>query len=214
VERMSAKELAQALVEPLLAERPESADGRAGVFLNGLGATKYEELFVVWKDIAPALEAAGVRVVLPEAGELVTSLDMAGCSLTVFWLDDELEELWAAPADTPAFRRGQVSGLPTFAKRARPGAQDAGRAQEAVAASPESVRGGTPGGGADWRLRAPLRAAAQMRARRNVRCRGAPKPLRAERVKCDLEHLLASALPAAVAADGIRIGHGVIPKLS
>jgi hypothetical protein len=142
VERMSAKELAQALVEPLLAERPESADGRAGVFLNGLGATKYEELFVVWKDIAPALEAAGVRVVLPEAGELVTSLDMAGCSLTVFWLDDELEELWAAPADTPAFRRGQVSGLPTFAKRARPGAQDAGRAQEAVAASPESVRGG------------------------------------------------------------------------
>ncbi len=140
VERMSAKELAQALVEPLLAERPEGADGRAGVFLNGLGATKYEELFVVWKDIAPALEAAGVRVVLPETGELVTSLDMAGCSLTVFWLDDELEELWAAPADTPAFRRGQVSALPTFGKRARSAAQDAGQAKEAVAASPESVR--------------------------------------------------------------------------
>lgn len=140
VERMSAKELAQTLVEPLLAERPESADGRAGVFLNGLGATKYEELFVVWKDVAPALEAAGVRVVLPEAAELVTSLDMAGCSLTVFWLDDELEELWAAPADTPAFRRGQVSVLPNFAEPARSAARDAGRPEEAVAASPESVR--------------------------------------------------------------------------
>ncbi len=140
VERMSAKELAHALVEPLLAERPEGADGRAGVFLNGLGATKYEELFVVWKDIAPALEAAGVRVVLPETGELVTSLDMAGCSLTVFWLDDELEELWAAPADTPAFRRGQVSGLPTFGKRARSAVQDAGQAEETVTASPESIR--------------------------------------------------------------------------
>jgi len=140
VERMSAQELARALVEPLLAERPKGADGRAGVFLNGLGATKYEELFVVWKDIAASLEAAGVRVVLPEAGELVTSLDMAGCSLTVFWLDDELEELWAAPADTPGFRRGQVSGLPSFAKRARSADHDAGRAQEAVPASPESVR--------------------------------------------------------------------------
>jgi dihydroxyacetone kinase len=140
VERMSARELAQTLVEPLVAERPEGADGRAGVFLNGLGATKYEELFVIWKDIAPALEAADVRVVLPEAGELVTSLDMAGCSLTVIWLDDELEELWAAPADTAAFRRGEVSGLPTFAKRARSAAQDAGQAEEAIAASPESVR--------------------------------------------------------------------------
>lgn len=140
VQRMSAKELAHALVEPLLAERPKGTDGRAGVFLNGLGATKYEELFVVWKDVAPALEAAGVRVVLPEVGELVTSLDMAGCSLTVLWLDDELEELWAAPADTPAFRRGQVSDLPTFAKRARSTAQNADQTQEAVAASPESVR--------------------------------------------------------------------------
>ncbi|HEX4626289.1 MAG TPA: dihydroxyacetone kinase family protein [Solirubrobacteraceae bacterium] len=140
VARMSAQELAQTLVKPLLAERPEAADGRAGVFLNGLGATKYEELFVVWKDVAPALDAAGVRIVLPEVGELVTSLNMAGCSLTVFWLDDELEELWAAPADTPAFRRGQVSGAPAFDRRERSAAADGGPATEDVAASPESVR--------------------------------------------------------------------------
>ncbi len=85
VERVSAKELAALLVDPLLAERPADADGRAAVLVNGLGATKYEELFVLWNDVRPLLEAAGVRVVLPEVGELVTSLDMAGCSLTVFW---------------------------------------------------------------------------------------------------------------------------------
>ena len=141
VERMSARELAQALVEPLLTERPETADGRAGVFLNGLGATKYEELFVVWKDVVPVLEEQGVRIILPEVGELVTSLNMAGCSLTVHWLDDELEELWAAPAETPAFRRGAVSEMPAFERRAQTATHAAGAGAEATAASPASVRG-------------------------------------------------------------------------
>ena len=76
------------------------------MLVNGLGATKYEELFALFGEVAAALEAAGVELVAPEVGELVTSLDMAGCSLTVTWLDDELERLWLAPADTPAFRRG------------------------------------------------------------------------------------------------------------
>jgi dihydroxyacetone kinase len=107
--RVSAAELARMLVDALLEERPGDADGRAAVILNGLGATKYEELFVVARDVFPRLAAAGVRVVSPEVGELVTSLDMAGCSLTLCWLDDELAELWDAPADTPAFRRGVVS---------------------------------------------------------------------------------------------------------
>ena len=48
------------------------------------------------------------QIVEPEVGELVTSFDMAGLSLTLFWLDDELERLWAAPADTPAFRKGNT----------------------------------------------------------------------------------------------------------
>jgi dihydroxyacetone kinase len=143
VERMSAAELARALVEPLLRERPAGADGRAGVFLNGLGATKYEELFVVWKDVAPALEAAGVRLVLPEVGELVTSLNMAGCSLTVFWLDDELEELWAAPAETPAFRRGNVSELRDAGRPLSRERQAAGAQADAAVASSESIRGAT-----------------------------------------------------------------------
>ena len=104
VEAMTAKVLASTLVDRLLAERPEGT-ARAAVLLNGLGATKYEELFVLWSSVEPLLVAAGVEIILPEIGELVTSLDMAGCSLTITWLDDELEELWRAPADTPAYRR-------------------------------------------------------------------------------------------------------------
>ena len=60
------------------------------------------------------LEAAGVELVAPEVGELVTSLDMAGCSLSVTWLDEELERLWLAPADTPAFRRGSAVASERF----------------------------------------------------------------------------------------------------
>ncbi len=118
--RLSASELAGELVAALLAERPDTADGRAAVILNGLGATKYEELFVVWKDVLPLLKAAGVEVVNPEIGELVTSLDMAGCSLTLCWLDDELTDLWNAPADTPAYRKGQVQAAPPLGTATAP----------------------------------------------------------------------------------------------
>lgn len=53
----------------------------------------------------------------PEVGELVTSLDMAGCSLTLMWLDDELENLWRAPADTPAYRKGKTQLDATGSRR-------------------------------------------------------------------------------------------------
>ncbi|MBK5247837.1 MAG: dihydroxyacetone kinase family protein [Actinomycetales bacterium] len=99
-------ELAGMLVERLLAERPADASGRVVAIVNGLGATKYEELFVLWNDVAPLLKDAGLTIVAPEVGELITSLDMAGVSLTLVWLDDELETLWTAPTQTSAFRRG------------------------------------------------------------------------------------------------------------
>jgi dihydroxyacetone kinase len=105
---MSAKALAQLLVEPLLAERPEGAGGRVAAILNGLGSTKYEELFVLWTHVAARLRDAGLELVAPEVGEYVTSLDMAGCSLTLTYLDADLEPLWLAAADTAAFRRGTV----------------------------------------------------------------------------------------------------------
>lgn len=105
----TAADLAELLVTGVLAEKPAGAGDRIAVILNGLGRTKYEELFVVWKTVAALLAEAGYTVVQPEVGELVTSLDMAGCSLTVMWLDDELERLWTAPTDTPAYRKGRLT---------------------------------------------------------------------------------------------------------
>ncbi|RKR03277.1 homodimeric dihydroxyacetone kinase [Kushneria sinocarnis] len=109
----SADELAELLVGRLLEELPEGVErangARASVLLNGLGTIKYEELFVVYRRVNRLLEEAGVRIVEPEVGELVTSLDMAGASLTLFWLDEELERFWHAPADAPAYRKGSVA---------------------------------------------------------------------------------------------------------
>ncbi|MCC8909675.1 dihydroxyacetone kinase family protein [Curtobacterium sp. GD1] len=105
----TASGLADLLVDKLLTELPSgvAVDGaRVVPILNGLGSVKYEELFVVFAAVQRRLTAAGAVVVEPEVGELVTSFDMAGVSLTLFWLDDELEELWAAPADSPAYRKG------------------------------------------------------------------------------------------------------------
>lgn len=97
--------IARTLVERLLAERPEGAGPRVAVILNGLGATKYEELFLLWGHVADGLAEAGLTVVRPEVGELVTSLDMAACSLTLMWLDEDLERWWCAAADAPGFSR-------------------------------------------------------------------------------------------------------------
>ncbi len=113
---MNAHDLASRLVETVLAERPDDAS-RAAVLVNGLGSTKYEELFALFGDVAELLEAADVVLVQPEVGELVTSLDMAGCSLSVTWLDEELEGYWVAPADTPAFRRGTAVASERFTER-------------------------------------------------------------------------------------------------
>ncbi|MGW4235406.1 dihydroxyacetone kinase family protein [Streptomyces sp. NPDC004749] len=90
------------------AGRPE----RAAVLLNGLGAITYEELYVVHRRVGERLAAEGITVVAPVVGEQVTSLGMAGLSLTLTFLDDELEALWRAPAAAPAFRRGSVGPRP------------------------------------------------------------------------------------------------------
>ncbi|PKV97963.1 homodimeric dihydroxyacetone kinase [Amycolatopsis echigonensis] len=111
----SAAELAEDFVSRLLAEKPDGAGERVAVVLNGLGSVKHEELFVLWTRIAARLRESGHTPVLPEVGELVTSLDMAGVSLTVTWLDEELERWWSAPAATPAFRRGEPRPEPAAA---------------------------------------------------------------------------------------------------
>lgn len=103
---VSATELADVLTEKLLTEKPNDCI-RVAAVLNGLGSTKYEELFVLWVAVQKKLKSRGLEIIQPEAGEFVTSLDMQGCSLTLSWLNEELEHYWIAPCDAPAFRRGR-----------------------------------------------------------------------------------------------------------
>ncbi len=159
----SADEAAELLVTTLLAERPDGPEQvrgqRAGVILNGLGALKYEELFVVYRTVARLLEEAGVEIVGPEVGELVTSFDMAGVSLTLFWLTDELEPLWAAPTDTPAYRKGTVAAADPAAHAALGGGE---RTERADAGGPGAAGG--PGRGSAASRAAALAVLAALRA--------------------------------------------------
>ncbi|TDC27988.1 dihydroxyacetone kinase family protein [Streptomyces sp. 8K308] len=138
-ELASADAVADLLVDRLLGERPAwhvgYGEDRVAVLVNGLGETKYEELYVVHRRVAARLAEHGLRPVDPEVGELVTSLDMAGLSLTLTFLDDELAELWEAPADSPAYRKGLVEPRP-----ARADDLDASAAPPAIAAGAEPSR--------------------------------------------------------------------------
>ena len=156
-ERLPAKDIARLLVDPLLAEAPPDTDGRAAVLLNGLGATKYEELFVLYREIAPLLDRAGIIVHEPHVGEFVTSLDMAGCSLTLCWLDDELQELFDAPCSTPAYTRYGPGGATITAQEAAPAATTATQEESG---EPEATVGqpGEAGRIVRGMLRAALRA--------------------------------------------------------
>lgn len=121
----TAAELAKTLVDGVLEDNPEASSKRIAVILNGLGRTKYEELFVVWGTAAQLLRDKGFEIIEPEVGELVTSLDMSGCSLTVMWLDEELEKYWTAPADSPAYRKGATASAAQTGERRTDAAADA-----------------------------------------------------------------------------------------
>jgi dihydroxyacetone kinase-like protein len=99
-----ASDIARQLVEPILADLDLS--GPAIVMLNGMGATPLIELYLMYGEVAALLEKAGVQVVRNLVGNYITSLDMAGCSVTVLKADDELLRLWDAPVNTPGLRWG------------------------------------------------------------------------------------------------------------
>jgi dihydroxyacetone kinase-like protein len=105
-----AREVAQMLVEPILHDLDFSGGGSdsPGVlaFVNGMGATPLLELYLMYGEIAAILEKAGVQVARSLVGPYITSLDMAGASLTLLKLDDELVRLWDAPVNTPGLRWG------------------------------------------------------------------------------------------------------------
>lgn len=94
------------LVEPVLSDLDFTAGDGVLVFVNGLGATPLLELYLMHNEVSALLDKAGVTVVRSLVGPYMTSLDMAGCSVTLLKLDDELLRLWDAPVSTPGLRWG------------------------------------------------------------------------------------------------------------
>lgn len=104
VKLRAAAEIAAEMVNAITADLGERARGEAIVLINGFGATPLSELYLMYDDCRKRLEPAGVVIARSLVGSFVTSLDMAGCSLTVSMLDDEMKRLWDAPVHTAALR--------------------------------------------------------------------------------------------------------------
>lgn len=93
-----ANDIADAMLDPILADLSLPRGVRVTVLVNSLGATPLEELFIMYNRIADRLEGAGIEIAHPLVGRYATSMEMAGASLTVLPLDDELEKYLTAPA--------------------------------------------------------------------------------------------------------------------
>lgn len=102
----TADEIAQQLIDPILADMP-LAGSEIALMVNSLGATPLEELYIMYNYLVGYLKSKDVRVYRPYIGRFATSMEMAGASLTVMKLDDELKRLLDAPASTPFFDQGQ-----------------------------------------------------------------------------------------------------------
>ena len=92
--------LATAIVEDL----PYESGDKVLAFVNGMGGTPLIELYIVYRELDRFLRERGITIERKLIGDYITSLEMAGCSITLLKLDDELTRLWDAPVDTPALR--------------------------------------------------------------------------------------------------------------
>jgi dihydroxyacetone kinase-like protein len=100
-----ASEIARQLVEPILADL-DFTSGPAIVMLNGMGGSPLIELYLVYGEVARILESSGITIARNLVGNYITSLDMAGCSVTVLRADDDILRLWDAPVNTAGLRWG------------------------------------------------------------------------------------------------------------
>lgn len=99
-----AKDIATEMVGAIISDLSDRAGGAVLLLINGFGATPLSELYLMYNDVRQLVEAKGCTVARSLVGNFVTSLDMAGCSVTVSLLDDEMTRLWDAPVDTAALR--------------------------------------------------------------------------------------------------------------
>jgi dihydroxyacetone kinase-like protein len=104
--QVPAADIADLLLQPILEDLPFKRGDNVIAFVNGLGGTPLIELYVMYHEIAKRLAAEGITPVRNLVGPYITSLDMAGCSLTLLKANDEFVSLWDAPVKTPALRWG------------------------------------------------------------------------------------------------------------
>ena len=101
-----ARDIAAMLLEPILADLPFRSGDGVVCFVNGLGGTPLIELYVMFHEVAKILGGHGVQIARSLVGSYITSLDMAGTSVTLLRVDDHLLSLWDAPVRTAALRWG------------------------------------------------------------------------------------------------------------
>jgi dihydroxyacetone kinase-like protein len=104
--RGSAAQIAERILDPVVSDFPLQNGDSVLAFVNGMGGTPLIELYLMYGEIARLLDARGINVGRSLVGNYITSLEMAGCSVTLLQLDDELTALWDAPVNTPGLRWG------------------------------------------------------------------------------------------------------------
>ncbi len=102
----SADEITEALLTPILDDGVIGSGDRVLAFVNGMGGTPLIELYVVYNKVAALLGKRGITIERNLVGSYITSLEMAGASITLLKLDDEMVRLWDAPVHTTALRWG------------------------------------------------------------------------------------------------------------
>jgi len=101
-----ARDIARMLLDPVLEDLPFESGAPVLAFVNGLGGTPLLELYLLYNEVARVLDGRGIPVARSLVGPYITSLDMAGVSVTLLRVDDELLRLWDAPVVTPGLRWG------------------------------------------------------------------------------------------------------------
>jgi dihydroxyacetone kinase-like protein len=102
----TADEITEMLATPILDDLPFQRGDNVLAFVNGLGGTPLVELYIVYNKLAQMCAERGVTITRNLIGNYITSLEMAGCSITLLRLDDELTKYWDAPVNTPGLRWG------------------------------------------------------------------------------------------------------------
>jgi dihydroxyacetone kinase-like protein len=101
-----ASQVVERLATAVVDDLPFESGDQVLAFVNGMGGTPLIELYVVYRELHRFLDGRGITIARNLIGDYITSLEMAGCSITLLKLDDELTRLWDAPVDTPALRWG------------------------------------------------------------------------------------------------------------